>query len=502
MNDTQQQQQINDFKMLKTPPVSGMPEQEPQLYKSELCRSWQETGICRYGNKCQFAHGFDELRLRCRDPKYKTKGCRSWQERGLCSYGQRCQFLHENSAGTRSPSIRSTASGSPNSFNSRFQNASYSNTSSFSPPTNSGQSYNHFPLTGSYSSDSKLMAFQQLNQGDIRFSSPSTQVPYSPYLSSGYDPKLPNNFNPHENIAAYSKPSPDTSYKNGSNYHFLATEENPLPPLPHYQLGPSAPPSLAATDVNTLSPTFGLRMRQAAMEYQALIEGVQLNEARLNDPSQTSDVGNLSLGLGHLQLGQRAISDSNAHQTQHNNIVYQQNRQVAPPGIHSGSITPKSHIYNNQNTFDIHSNHFDNSQFQNPASVNVELRSNPPGFSPQSANLANIAPHLRSNSHPSLEFPSNMRGNNSSEFQYLPSVSSHNSRANIPSSSNSYLPAGKVMYHSLENRHASSPPPASIYSRDIHSVPQNDQASNSAIENLETSPPSRVRLDVFKNINA
>jgi hypothetical protein len=32
------------------------------LYKSELCRSWSETGSCRYGPKCQFAHGEEELR--------------------------------------------------------------------------------------------------------------------------------------------------------------------------------------------------------------------------------------------------------------------------------------------------------------------------------------------------------------------------------------------------------------------------------------------------------
>jgi hypothetical protein len=31
-------------------------------YKTELCRSWAETGYCRYGEKCQFAHGQPELR--------------------------------------------------------------------------------------------------------------------------------------------------------------------------------------------------------------------------------------------------------------------------------------------------------------------------------------------------------------------------------------------------------------------------------------------------------
>lgn len=39
------------------------------LYKTELCRSWEEKGTCRYGSKCQFAHGQDELRDVPRHPK-------------------------------------------------------------------------------------------------------------------------------------------------------------------------------------------------------------------------------------------------------------------------------------------------------------------------------------------------------------------------------------------------------------------------------------------------
>ena len=39
------------------------------LYKTELCRSWEEKGTCRYGNKCQFAHGEEELRNVRRHPK-------------------------------------------------------------------------------------------------------------------------------------------------------------------------------------------------------------------------------------------------------------------------------------------------------------------------------------------------------------------------------------------------------------------------------------------------
>jgi hypothetical protein len=42
------------------------------LYKTELCRSWEEKGTCRYATKCQFAHGEDELRKVARHPKVST----------------------------------------------------------------------------------------------------------------------------------------------------------------------------------------------------------------------------------------------------------------------------------------------------------------------------------------------------------------------------------------------------------------------------------------------
>lgn len=64
------------------------------LYKTELCRNWKETGVCRYGTKCQFAHGGDELRGVLRHPKYKTEICRQYHTTGACTYGKRCRFVH------------------------------------------------------------------------------------------------------------------------------------------------------------------------------------------------------------------------------------------------------------------------------------------------------------------------------------------------------------------------------------------------------------------------
>jgi hypothetical protein len=64
------------------------------LYKTELCRSFEETGTCRYGSKCQFAHGYPELRPAPRHPKYKTEICKTFHSVGTCPYGTRCRFIH------------------------------------------------------------------------------------------------------------------------------------------------------------------------------------------------------------------------------------------------------------------------------------------------------------------------------------------------------------------------------------------------------------------------
>ncbi|XP_013784261.1 mRNA decay activator protein ZFP36L1-like [Limulus polyphemus] len=65
-------------------------------YKTELCRPFEENGTCKYGDKCQFAHGAQELRTLARHPKYKTELCRTFHTTGLCPYGPRCHFIHNS----------------------------------------------------------------------------------------------------------------------------------------------------------------------------------------------------------------------------------------------------------------------------------------------------------------------------------------------------------------------------------------------------------------------
>uniref|UniRef100_A0A6V7QQX5 C3H1-type domain-containing protein n=1 Tax=Ananas comosus var. bracteatus TaxID=296719 RepID=A0A6V7QQX5_ANACO len=44
-------------------PDFASPGSSSSLYKTEICRTWENAGTCRYGSKCQFAHGKEELRV-------------------------------------------------------------------------------------------------------------------------------------------------------------------------------------------------------------------------------------------------------------------------------------------------------------------------------------------------------------------------------------------------------------------------------------------------------
>lgn len=65
-----------------------------ELYKTELCESFSTKGHCKYGNKCQFAHGLGELKFKQRSTNFRTKPCVNWTKLGYCPYGKRCCFKH------------------------------------------------------------------------------------------------------------------------------------------------------------------------------------------------------------------------------------------------------------------------------------------------------------------------------------------------------------------------------------------------------------------------
>ncbi|CAH0386017.1 unnamed protein product [Bemisia tabaci] len=84
-------------------------------YKTELCRPYEENGGCKYGDKCQFAHGFHELRSLSRHPKYKTELCKTFHTSGFCPYGPRCHFIH-NADETRALAPRESRKPKPGPF--------------------------------------------------------------------------------------------------------------------------------------------------------------------------------------------------------------------------------------------------------------------------------------------------------------------------------------------------------------------------------------------------
>mmetsp|Transcript_7979 Transcript_7979/g.18503 ORF Transcript_7979/g.18503 Transcript_7979/m.18503 type:complete len:439 (-) Transcript_7979:183-1499(-) len=92
------------------------------LYKTRVCAYFQTTGACHFGERCNFAHGSEDLRTvaepvsgrRSSDvadsdttsicssvdlnallglPDFKTRMCRNFQTGG-CKYGDRCNFAH------------------------------------------------------------------------------------------------------------------------------------------------------------------------------------------------------------------------------------------------------------------------------------------------------------------------------------------------------------------------------------------------------------------------
>jgi len=64
--------------------------------KVVLCQQHSQTGQCERGSACQFAHGVQELHFyRAKQvPNYKTTLCQPWESTGQCSYGETCMYAH------------------------------------------------------------------------------------------------------------------------------------------------------------------------------------------------------------------------------------------------------------------------------------------------------------------------------------------------------------------------------------------------------------------------
>ena len=84
-------------------------------YKTSLCKHFGTPQGCSYGDKCQFAHGNQELRLNNNQMaymmppgtpgvagskaqnsmlNYKIVKCKNWEKDKTCKYGAHCTFAH------------------------------------------------------------------------------------------------------------------------------------------------------------------------------------------------------------------------------------------------------------------------------------------------------------------------------------------------------------------------------------------------------------------------
>lgn len=182
-------------------------------YKTELCRPFEENGTCKYGDKCQFAHGIAELRTLIRHPKYKTELCRTFHTTGFCPYGPRCHFIHNSEDVKKCMISALQTNGSPASM-------------SGSPPKHSSPP----PST------------KDLDLSSFGLGSPCELSPPSSTCSSGSPTSSIGGFFLDDNHLSYNMPQvPQTAPPIVTNGFFFGPDYNPNPAL--ITLPPTLPSS-------------------------------------------------------------------------------------------------------------------------------------------------------------------------------------------------------------------------------------------------------------------
>ncbi|GFG36901.1 hypothetical protein Cfor_12451 [Coptotermes formosanus] len=204
-------------------------------YKTELCRPFEESGSCKYGDKCQFAHGSHELRNLVRHPKYKTELCRTFHTIGFCPYGPRCHFIHNaDEARTKVPGAQPVATGTPAAAAATTQSTGIPNRPK---PLNLASS--PFIVTGS-TADSP---------------SPTSSLSQSPTTSVGSFFSSEQEVFPTVTVMSASSPPPTTTCTANTAFSF----GQDFTPLVHLggtkqQSPPPASPPISTSPTGSLSP--------------------------------------------------------------------------------------------------------------------------------------------------------------------------------------------------------------------------------------------------------
>lgn len=173
------------------------PAQQTSRYKTEMCRPFQENGTCKYGEKCQFAHGNVEVRNVNRHPKYKTDLCRTYHSVGFCPYGPRCHFVHALDEVRNSPV--QTPEKKPNGPVKQLPMFGGNGTDSWNFPSS--------PNTPAYQNDNKPQMSSAVNQLNKYFN-----ISGRPILSSSNDSSRSGSFcsDVDSNSLPSSSPPPES----------------------------------------------------------------------------------------------------------------------------------------------------------------------------------------------------------------------------------------------------------------------------------------------------
>ncbi|XP_033103076.1 thyroid adenoma-associated protein homolog [Anneissia japonica] len=256
--------------------IQQQPQQQPtnsSRYKTELCRPFEENGSCKYGDKCQFAHGFHELRNLQRHPKYKTELCRTFHTVGFCPYGPRCHFIHnpeEKRSSGPPPTNKAIDRAIERPKSLHLNSGALGSTGDLTPPHSLNDSPNPMsPETPLFTEDVLLAALNHVNSNGGAFNlvsdlntimSPnmplSPQVPQSPFMYNLNSPFAA--FTQQLTISSDIPEPPGFSRHDSSSVFFPADEPNNIgsyrPPSPPDSL--SDPESLCGDSVTAGSPVF------------------------------------------------------------------------------------------------------------------------------------------------------------------------------------------------------------------------------------------------------
>lgn len=223
-------------------------------YKTELCRPFEESGSCKYGDKCQFAHGSQELRTLVRHPKYKTELCRTFHTIGFCPYGPRCHFIHNAEEARAAAALAAQANGGGVSKSAIPLNGP------LSPQHHTGSQHHHHHF---YHHASRPKALSSLGS-TAESPSPTSSLSESPTSLGSFfsEPELyPGNpfSSPPSSSSSTSSSSANTAFSFGQDFAPLVRPGGSFGRMVRKQEQANSPPPL---NLPTLAPSGGVLGRR------------------------------------------------------------------------------------------------------------------------------------------------------------------------------------------------------------------------------------------------